>query len=161
MGERQRGGERPRNVFQIDPDSSIIPTCVVSRIESRQLDLSPAKTDRTEFGGGGLAFAVSDLSKSTGEDLVDHFVKLDRLPDGFEIPPQMKDRMHFDGEAHKLVFRGYMSKAEFDRLSELTRDWTFRRTLEELFRQCIPEQQKAPHGLRRLLLAVSQFFSRG
>jgi len=92
---------------------------------------------------------------------VDHFVKLDRLPDGFEFPPQMRDRIHFDAEAHKLVFRGYMSKADFDRLSELTNDWKFRRTLEELFRLCVPEHEPTPNGLRRFLVAVSNLFSRG
>jgi hypothetical protein len=89
------------------------------------------------------------------------FVKLDRLPDGFEFPHQMKDRMHFDAEAHKLVFRGYMSKVDFDRLSELTNDWKFRRTLEELFRLSIPEQAPTPRGLRRLLVAVFHLFTSG
>jgi hypothetical protein len=95
------------------------------------------------------------------EGPVDHFVKLDKLPDGFEVPPQMKDRMHFDAEAHKLVFRGYMSKAEFDRLGELTNDWKFRRTLEELFRLSIPEQKPTSHGLRRFVVAVSHLLWRG
>ena len=73
---------------------------------------------------------------------MDHFVKLDRLPDGFEFPPKLKDRFHFDAEAHKLVFRGYMSKADFDHLSELTNDWRFRRTLEELFRRASPNKNR-------------------
>jgi len=92
---------------------------------------------------------------------VDHFVTLDRLPDGVEFPPQLKDRIHFDAAAHKLVFRGHMSKADFDRLSTISNDWTFRRTLEELFRLCIPEQEPAPRRLRRLLVAVSHLFARG
>ena len=65
---------------------------------------------------------------------MDHFVKLDRLPEGLEFPPQLKDRIHFDPVARKLVFRGYMSKTDFDRLCQLSNDWKFRRTLEELFR---------------------------
>ena len=92
---------------------------------------------------------------------MDHFVKLDRLPDGVEFPPQIKDRIHFDAAAHKLVFRGHMSKADFDRLSEISNDWTFRRTLEELFRLCIPEREPARRGLRRLVVAISRRFSRG
>ena len=91
---------------------------------------------------------------------VDHFVKLDRLPEGLEFPPHMKDRLYFDAEAHKLVFRGYMSKAEFDQLSQLTNDWSFRRTLEDLFRLCVPEPEPAPGGLRRLLASLSQLFRR-
>jgi hypothetical protein len=81
---------------------------------------------------------------------MDHFVKLDRLPDGFEFPAEMKDRISFDAERHILVFRGYMSKTEFDRLCQLTRDWRFRRTLEELFCQCVPEEAPQARGLRRL-----------
>jgi hypothetical protein len=91
---------------------------------------------------------------------VDHFVKLERLPDDFEVPSKLKDRIHFDAEAHRLVFRGYMSKADFDELSGLTTDWRFRRTLEELFRLSIPEKEAAPQGFRRVLGAISHLFSR-
>jgi hypothetical protein len=95
------------------------------------------------------------------EDRMDHFVKLDKLPDGFEFPGEMKERIHFDAEAHKLVFRGYMSKAEFDRLSQLTRDWKFRRTLEELFCLCVPDDPPHARNSGRLLNAVKQLFHRG
>ena len=27
---------------------------------------------------------------------MDHFVKMDRLPDGLEFPTELKDRIHFD-----------------------------------------------------------------
>ena len=90
---------------------------------------------------------------------MDHFVKLDRLPDGYEFPPDLRDRIYFDAERHKLVFRGYMSKAEFDRLSQLTRDWGFRRALEDLFRECVPEVEPHPHGARRLLGVFTRLFS--
>jgi hypothetical protein len=75
---------------------------------------------------------------------MDHFVKLDKLPDGYQFPSDLHDRIHFDAEAHKLVFHGYMSKGDFDKLSQLTRDWGFRRSLEELFRQCVPEEESEP-----------------
>ena len=60
---------------------------------------------------------------------MDHFVKLDKLPDGYQIPPDLQERLVFDPETHKLVFRGYMSKGDFDRLSQRTKDWGFRRSL--------------------------------
>ncbi|HZW30848.1 MAG TPA: hypothetical protein VFF52_09090 [Isosphaeraceae bacterium] len=82
---------------------------------------------------------------------MDHFVKLDRLPDGYDFPADLKDRIWFDAAAHKLGYHGYMSKADFDRLSQPTRDWGFRRALEDLFRQCVPEVGSAPQGSRRLL----------
>ena len=82
---------------------------------------------------------------------MDHFVKLDRLPDGYEFPADLKDRIFFDAAAHKLIFRGYMSKADFDRLCQPTRDWGFRRALEDLFRECVPEVASPAQGGRRLL----------
>ena len=90
---------------------------------------------------------------------MDHFVKLDRLPEGYEFPADLKDRIFFDAAAHKLMFRGYMSKADFDRLCQPTRDWGFRRALEDLFRECVPEEDPHPPGSRRLLGVFSRFFS--
>ena len=92
---------------------------------------------------------------------MDHFVTLDRLPDGFEFPPEMKDRISFDAERHKLVYRGYMSKTEFDRLCQQTKDWKFRRTLEELFCLCIPEEAPRARGIRRLWDALRGRFILG
>jgi hypothetical protein len=90
---------------------------------------------------------------------MDHFVRLDRLPEGLEFPPHLKDRIHFDAAAHKLIFRGYMSKTDFDQISQLTGDWKFRRTLEELFRLCTPETAPTPKGFRRVLAALERIFS--
>lgn len=70
---------------------------------------------------------------------MDHFVALDRLPEGLEFPPDLRDRIQFEPETHRLVYHGFMSKADFDRLSKLSEDWTFLRTLEDLFRECGPE----------------------
>ena len=92
---------------------------------------------------------------------MDHFVKLDRLPEGVEFPPQLRDRIHFDPTAHKLFFRGYMSKTDFDRLCQATNDWRFRRTLEDLFRLCVPEDQARSRGVKRWLTAVTRLFSIG
>jgi hypothetical protein len=92
---------------------------------------------------------------------MDHFVKLDKLPDGYEFPPQLRDRIEFDAEHHKLTFHGYMSKADFDRMSQLTSDWKFRRTLEELFRLCTPDDPPPKGGVGRVLSAVKRLFSVG
>jgi hypothetical protein len=93
------------------------------------------------------------------EGLMDHFVKLDKLPEGYDFPCEMKDRIYFDAEAHKLVFRGYMSKAEFDRLSQLTKDWKFRRRLEELFCLCVPDDPPKARG-PGFLTGLKQLFHR-
>ena len=92
---------------------------------------------------------------------MDHFVKMDRLPDGLEFPPELKDRIHFDPIARRLTFRGYMSKTDFDRLGQISSDWSFRRRLEDLFRLSIPDEPSRPRGLGRFLAAVTRLFSLG
>jgi hypothetical protein len=85
------------------------------------------------------------------EDLMDHFVTVERLPDGLIFPDEFHDRIWFDAQGKKLWFRGYMSKTDFDRLSETTRDWAFRRKLEELFRASVYADESASKGMRGLL----------
>jgi len=87
---------------------------------------------------------------------MDHFVIIDKLPEGVVLPADMKDRLWYDGESRRLHFRGVMSKAEFDRLCLLTDDWSFRRPLEDLFRLSVPEPPK-PKGLRRLVAVLTSF----
>jgi hypothetical protein len=103
--------------------------------------------------------AGSDQRLRVMEDPMDHFVKLDRLPDGFDFPPELKDRIHFDAAAHKLIFRGYMSKDDFDRISQLTRDWSFRRSLEELFRLSVPDDDSQSGRVRGLMTSLTRLFS--
>jgi hypothetical protein len=94
----------------------------------------------------GSADWTFPFSTRSLEDLMDHFVSLDRLPEGFEFPADFKDRIGFDPQAKRLFFRGYMSKTEFDHLSQLTRDWSFRRKLEELFQLSIYENEPRKGG---------------
>ena len=77
---------------------------------------------------------------------MDHFVILEKLPEGLTFPPDLEDRIHIDPATRKMSFRGYMSKTDFDRISQLTRDWSFRRKLEELFQVCIPEEDQTSKG---------------
>jgi len=67
---------------------------------------------------------------------VDHFVIIDRLPADFAIPAELGDRLRYDERSGRLSFRGFMSKAEFDHICGLTRDWPFKRKLEILFNSC-------------------------
>jgi hypothetical protein len=85
------------------------------------------------------------------EGLMDHFVTLERLPEGLEFPADLKDRIRLDPQSKRLYFRGYMSKADFDRICLLTKDWSFRRKLEELFRDCIDGDEPPSKGVRGLL----------
>jgi hypothetical protein len=110
---------------------------------------------------GPIRRVVRACGSNMMEGPVDHFVKLDKLPEGVEFPPQFTDRIHFDSVARKLIFRGYMSKTDFDHLCQLSNDWAFRRTLEDLFRLAIPEVKAPPKGVRRLLAAVTRLFTLG
>jgi hypothetical protein len=75
---------------------------------------------------------------------MDHSVRIDRLPDGLVFPPDLLDRVSFDEARQTLSFRGFMSKADFDRLSRLSENWGYRRSLEELFRLCSLESEVSP-----------------
>src|SRR5947209_6533290 len=78
---------------------------------------------------------------------MDHSVRLDHLPDGLAFPPDLGDRIRHDAARGTLSFRGFMSKADFDRLSRLHDDWGYRRSLEELFRLCLLEPARPTNRL--------------
>ena len=82
---------------------------------------------------------------------MEHHVTLARVPAGLSVPPELSDRVQLDPAARRLAFHGFMSKAEFDQLYLLSEDWGYRRSLEELFRQCTMEDEKPrAAGLGRL-----------
>ena len=89
---------------------------------------------------------------------MDHFVTLEKLPEEMEFPADLKDRIRLDPQSKRLYFRGYMSKTDFDRICLLTKDWSFRRKLEDLFRICIDDEESTLKGSRGLL---SLFKKRG
>ncbi len=84
---------------------------------------------------------------------MDHFVILERLPAGLEFPPELRDRIAYDPATKRLSHRGFMSKADFDRLWMSCEDWSFRHRLEDLFRLCTVETGR-PRGLRRWLAPI-------
>src|SRR5262245_11930570 len=49
------------------------------------------------------------------------------------IPAEFQDRFHYDAGKHRLVYRGFMSKAEYDRLFDLSHDLAYLDALQELF----------------------------
>ena len=85
---------------------------------------------------------------------MDRFVRLDRLPKGLRFPPDLKERIWFDDNEKRLVYRGFMSKVDFDRLCKLSDDWGYRRPLEELFRLSV-EPERKPNILRRVASSLS------
>lgn len=73
---------------------------------------------------------------------MEHSVQVDRFPVGIEFPADLKMRIRHDPIRHRLVFQGFMSKNEFDRLSRLCDDWSYRRPLEQLFQLCTLEEEE-------------------
>ncbi len=86
---------------------------------------------------------------------MEQFAAMPRKPKGFCFPADLADRIRYDEDKKRLVYRGFMSKAEFDRLCLVSDDWCYRRPLEDLFRRCTPEAAR-PRLLSRL---ASVFFS--
>jgi hypothetical protein len=76
---------------------------------------------------------------------MERFVRIQKLPEGASFPADLLDRISYDPDRQTLSFRGFMSKADFDRLSRLSEDWGYRRSLEELFRLCSIESQTLPN----------------
>ncbi|WP_165251841.1 hypothetical protein [Paludisphaera soli] len=91
---------------------------------------------------------------------MDRFVTLERMPEGFAIPEDLAGRLAYDPSTRRLSFRGYMSKADFDRLCGLTGDWAFRRKLEELFQRCVYNERPETPG-RGLLAALRRRIAPG
>ncbi len=89
---------------------------------------------------------------------MDHVVKLEALPDGLTFPPDFLDRIRYDPSSRRLIFRGFMSKTEFDRLCELSGNWSYRRALEDLFRLCVPEPPPRHRGLRAVLNSLTSLW---
>lgn len=86
---------------------------------------------------------------------MDHFVTLESLPGEIRWPKDLADRVGYDAERKRLWYKGWMCKAEYDRLFLLSQDWTYRRKLEELFQISIPNDRPKGAGGRRLILAMA------
>ena len=61
------------------------------------------------------------------------WVRLQRLRDGLVFPAEFQERISYDSERKRLVFRGFMSKADFDRLTRLHDDFHYQRAIYQLF----------------------------
>jgi hypothetical protein len=81
---------------------------------------------------------------------MEHFVTLESMPAGLVVPDDLAGRFGHDPDKHLLYYRGFMSKAEFDRLYQLHESWPYRRALEELFRLSTAAPGKTSLNLRRV-----------
>ena len=85
---------------------------------------------------------------------MEHSVPVERFPAGIEFPADLKMRIRYDPIRRRLVFLGFMSKSEFDRLCQLSDDWSYRRPLEDLFRLCTLEEEEPRSGFFRRVRSV-------
>ncbi|MDA1052414.1 MAG: hypothetical protein O3C40_18300 [Planctomycetota bacterium] len=69
---------------------------------------------------------------------------LAKLPDGLTFPAEITDRIWFDADTQRLVFRGFMSKATFDRLDRLHNDHSYQQAIDDLFRISVYEDAGPP-----------------
>lgn len=74
---------------------------------------------------------------------MDHVVKLESIPDLVVFPTDLQDRIHYDPIKKQLVFRGFMCKADYDRLANLNDGVQYRRAIEHLFQ--ISTEIKSPY----------------
>ncbi len=63
-----------------------------------------------------------------------HSVRLEQLPAELQLPHDLQGRFWFDAQRQQLCFDGFMSKATYDRLTQLSPDRHYQRGLNELFR---------------------------
>ena len=85
---------------------------------------------------------------------MDHFVSLDRLPDGLEFPERVRDRISYDPTRKALVYHGPMSRSHYALLWSLSSDWGYRGAVEALFRKANSEPERERQGVRTRMLAL-------
>lgn len=79
---------------------------------------------------------------------MNHVVKMERLPEGLRFPDDLHEKVEFDAAKKRLIWHGFMSKREFDRLFALSEDWSYRRQVEELFRLSVEAPASASSAKR-------------
>jgi hypothetical protein len=83
-------------------------------------------------------------------------VSLPQLPDRFEVPQQLSDRLSCDAKRSELVFREVMSKSIFDKVRKVSADFAYQRSVEQLIREATaPEAAGKPVAKVGILLAAS------
>ena len=94
-----------------------------------------------------------DKSRPDARPLPRHSVPLDTLPDPFPIPADLTSRFGYDPARKGLTFDGFMCKAIYDRLREVSQDYHYQRALEQLFDICVPEEDASRRGYGLLVAA--------
>ena len=64
---------------------------------------------------------------------MEYSVQLAELPPEVVFPGHLRDRVRYDPQQQRLIYRGFMTKRAFDELAALSDAVTYRRALEQLF----------------------------
>jgi ferric-dicitrate binding protein FerR (iron transport regulator) len=64
---------------------------------------------------------------------MEYSVQLAELPREVVFPPHLQDRVRYDPQQQRLIYRGFMTKRAFDELASLSDAVTYHRALEQLF----------------------------
>ena len=83
-----------------------------------------------------------------------YFVPLEHLPEHFPIPADLQARFGYDSKRQGLTFEGWMCKATYDRLRDISNDYHYQRALERLFQIAIPVEDTPPHHGFGLLITT-------
>jgi hypothetical protein len=62
---------------------------------------------------------------------------LERLPDGFRFPTEFRGQVSFDPGRREIVFRGFMSAADYCLLHRLSDDKDYHRALQQLYHHSV------------------------
>ncbi len=64
----------------------------------------------------------------------DHFVNLARLPEDLTFPPEDSDRIDYDGNTKRLIYRGPMCRQAYERLRQAHENIQYQQAIDDLFR---------------------------
>ena len=92
--------------------------------------------------------------QKSSQSSIRYFVPLERIPDHFPIPDELQSRFAYDATRKGLTFEGWMCKATYDRLRDISNDYHYQRALERLFQIAIPVEDTPPHHGFGLLITA-------
>lgn len=85
---------------------------------------------------------------------MEYSVPLAKLPPEVVFPAHLQDRVRYEPQSQRLVYRGFMTKRAFDELATLSEDVTYHRALEQLFVLTSAEIAPPPSPGRRWAAVV-------
>jgi ferric-dicitrate binding protein FerR (iron transport regulator) len=85
---------------------------------------------------------------------MEYSVQLAELPREVVFPQHLRDRIRYEPQQQRLVYRGFMTKRAFDELAALSDAVSYRRALEQLFVLTAAEMAPPASSGRRRAIAL-------